>query len=208
MKITDLAYDQRPQFAPQPGQEGQRPVKSPWRADLQPASFRNAFFHVEASGIESGRRVVMHEFPKKNTPYAEDMGRRAFEFTVRAYCIQYPRDVEGAGLELYRRDYRIARDLLAQELTSGEPGPLRLPNFKGREITVICPRYRLTEEERAGGYCVFDITFVELGVAPREPPPDSRDELIKHYEQMLNRIKEGLSGGAPSSTSGTGATDA
>src|SRR5262245_24484276 len=144
MEIKDLAYDA----------EGN--IKSPWRADLQIASFRNAFFYVEGNAIENGRRIVVHEFPKKNLPYSEDMGRRAFEFQVRAYCIQYPRDVENSTLR--QRDYRIARDILATELSSGEPGPLYLPTYKNREIIVICPRYRLTEEERSGGYCAFDIT--------------------------------------------------
>jgi len=196
MRITELAYGYDSQ--------GQQTVKSPWRADLQPASFRNAFFHVEASSIENGRRIVMHEFPKKNVPYAEDMGQRAFEFTVRGYCIQYPRDVEGAGMELYRRDYRIARDILSRELSSGEPGPLRLPNLKGSEMVVVCPRFRMTEEERAGGYCVFDMTFVEQGKAPREPPADPRDTLIKNYEQMLGRIKETLKGSTPAAPANTG----
>lgn len=186
MRITDLARDS----------EGR--IKNPWRADLQPASFLGAFFHVEANAIENGRRVVVHEFPKKNVPYAEDMGRRAYEFTVRGYCIQYPRDNNPngpSGSQLYRRDYRVARDLLSDALSSGNTGPLFLPTMKGREITVICPRYRLTEEDRMGGYCVFDMTFVELGVAPREPPIDSRTSMITAFDAMRARIVEQLAAG-------------
>jgi hypothetical protein len=33
-------------------------------------------------------------------------------------------------------------------------------------LMVVCMRYRLTEEERFGGYCVFDMTFTEQGVDP------------------------------------------
>lgn len=185
MRITDLARDN----------EGR--IKNPWRADLQPASFQGAFFHVEVNAIENGRRVVMHEFPKKDVPYAEDMGRRAYEFTVRGYCIQYPRDAttNSGGSQLYRRDYRVARDILSDTLSSGTPGPLILPTRKGREITVICPRYRLTEEERLGGYCVFDMTFVELGVAPRQPPEDSRDAMITAFNAMRQRIVQQLAAG-------------
>src|SRR5580765_1191304 len=116
MRITDLAYERRPQFGQEPGQEGgpiaPPRIKNPWRADLQRARFRKAFFHVEGTGIDSGRRMVVHEFPKKDLPYAEDMGRRAYEFTVRGYCISYVRDVDPNGLEgslLYQRDYRLAR---------------------------------------------------------------------------------------------------
>ena len=186
MRITDLAYND----------DGS--IKNPWRAALQPAQFRDAFFHVEADSIESGRRVVVHEFPKKNVPYSEDMGRRAYEFTVRGYCIQFPYDnpPDGSrgGSQLQRRDYRIARDILVRELTSGEPGILFLPTYGGTqlEITVICPRFRLMEEERVGGYCVFDMTFVELGVAPQEPPPDPRDKLIEQYSALIGRLLSSL----------------
>jgi hypothetical protein len=51
----------------------------------------------------------------------------------------------------------------------------------------MCPRFRLTEEDRAGGFCVFDMTFVELGAPPKQPQPDNRDEVIKHYEEMRDR---------------------
>lgn len=188
MKISDLAYD------------AQGNVRSPWRADLQPARFRNAYFHIDGGGFETGRRVVVHEFPKKDLPYSEDMGRRAIEFTVRGYCIQYPRDIPGADFQLYRRDYRIARDILIEELNSGKPGVLYLPTFakNSLEIMVICPRYRLSEEEKYGGYCVFDMTFQELGAPPGEPTPDSSEEVQELYQALRERMKDLLGKGTPS----------
>lgn len=198
MHIRDLAYFYDDQ--------GNKQVKSPWRADLQPASFRGAFFHCEANAVESGRRIVIHEFPKKNLPYAEDMGRKTYEITVRGYCVQYmhserPQGI-GSGSQLYRTDYRIARDALSNELISGEPGPLKLPTMKGasyNELIVICPRFRLTEEDRAGGYCVFDMTFVEQGVAPSKPQPDNRDEVIKYFKEMRDRNVDILTRGTTQS---------
>jgi prophage DNA circulation protein len=157
-----------------------------WRDDLLPASFRNAFFHVEAGSKENGRRIVTHEFPKKELPYSEDMGRRAIEFTVRGYCIVYPRDLAGPGLKLYRRDYRIARDLLLGELEKEGDGVLQLPTLS--PLRVVCSRYRLTEEERLGGFCVFDMTFVEFGVAPFKPQVSSRDNLIDKSNALTSQI--------------------
>jgi hypothetical protein len=185
MKITDLAYDSR----------SPRGIANPWRADLQRARFRKAYFHVDGAAVDSGRRIVMHEFPKKNVPYAEDMGRKAFEFTVRGYCISYVRDVDPGKVDgslLYNRDYRLARDFLADELSSGEPGLLYLPTFKGREVEVICPRYRLTEDEKTGGFCTFDMTFVELGKAPSEGAPNSRDDLLAQFEALRQRTIDAL----------------
>src|SRR5215471_8324607 len=101
-----------------------RDVKTPWRDELLPASFRGAMFHVDSGSKESGRRIVVHEFPKRDIPYAEDMGRRSMEFSVRGYCITFPVDT---SVDLYMRDYRLSRDALITALEMEGPGPLQLP---------------------------------------------------------------------------------
>src|SRR5262245_15560927 len=152
-----------------------------WRDDLMPASFRNARFHCEVNSRENGRRIVVHQFPKKEWPYAEDMGREAMQFIVRAYCIVFPRDEEP---ELYRRDYRLARDTLIKALEQEGPGTLRLPTLGS--FVVVCTRYRVTEEEKLGGYCVFDITFAEQGLDPQRWVPilDTQGILQNQAEAM------------------------
>jgi prophage DNA circulation protein len=134
-----------------------RDIHNPWRDGLLPAQYKGSPFYVDNGSVESGRRIVEHEFPKRDTPYAEDMGQRAIRFQVRAYCIAYPRDAGG----LKTRDYRRPRDQLKQALEKAGSGPLQLPSLK--PLTVVCERYRLTEEEKYGGYCVFDISFAEAG---------------------------------------------
>ena len=155
-----------------------------WRDELLPASFRGAEFHVESGGLESGRRIVTHEFPKKELPWAEDMGRRAVTCEVRGYCIAYPFDVDLTGL--YQRDYRVARNKLRAELDKGTPGVLQLPTLP--PITVVCPRYRLTEESKAGGYCTFDMSFVELGEAPLQYVPNAQTNLKIMSSNMKDRM--------------------
>jgi prophage DNA circulation protein len=162
-------------------------IDVPWRKDLRPASYKNALFHVEAGGFETGRRIVVHEFPKKEDPYSEDMGRRAVEWSVRAYCITYVRDT---NIPLYKRDYRKARDILIRALTQEGAGVLQLPTIPA--MTVVCQRYRLTEEERLGGYCVFDISFVEAGFSPFATDIDSRSDLIEKHRQFDETIREQL----------------
>ncbi|MBT1509403.1 DNA circularization N-terminal domain-containing protein [Bradyrhizobium sp. SRL28] len=142
-----------------------------WRGKWMPARFRNAKFHVDSAVRESGRRIVPHEYPKKEVPYAEDMGRRAREFTIRGYIVVYPRDVDGDDLK--KKDYTIARDALIAALETDGPSELQLPLLG--VMQVACTRYRITEENRAGGYCSFDMSFVEYGKAPvsgsRMSPP-------------------------------------
>jgi hypothetical protein len=40
-------------------------------------------------------------------------------------------------------------------------------------LNVLCTRFRVTEEERFGGYCVFDMSFFEYGQAPATGTRDS-----------------------------------
>ena len=124
-----------------------------------------------------GRRIVNHEFPKRDVPYAEDMGRRAREFTVRGYLIVYPGSSSymphPESSPLRDPNYLNQRDKLIKALESTDgPAILQLPLLGA--LNVMCTRYRVTEEEKIGGYCVFDMTFTEFGQAPatgtRESP--------------------------------------
>jgi prophage DNA circulation protein len=171
MNITDLAKN------------------SPWRAALQPASYKGAEFHVEAMGEDRGRRLVEHEFPKKDTPYAEDMGRRAMRYTVRGYIITFGRDTDKP---LYQRDYRIARDRLRGVLDQGGAGRLQLPTIA--PVIVACHQYRMMEESREGGYCAFDMSFVEQGQAPGPPPPSTRDGVVQQSLALAAQIVVNLGG--------------
>lgn len=136
-------------------------LPSAWRQYLMPASFGPARFYVDTNVRESARRIVQHEFPKRDVPYAEDMGRRARMFNVRGYCIVYPRDTDDP---LKKKNYIPARDLLITALETEGPAILQLPLLGA--LNVSCPSYRITEEDKLGGYCVFDMTFAEYGQAP------------------------------------------
>lgn len=151
-----------------------------WRRALMPASYNGARFHCEANSRESGRRIVEHQFPKKDLPYAEDMGRAAREFSVRGYCIVFPYDSE---YTLYSRDYRRARDELIKQLEAEGPGTLQLPTQPSQQV--VCPRYRLSEEERFGGYCVFDMTFAEYGLDPQQVGAVSTTALLAQASEAL-----------------------
>jgi prophage DNA circulation protein len=163
-----------------------------WRHSLLPASYKGAEFHVEAMTAEGGRRLVMHEFPKKERPYAEDMGRRASGFTVRGYLINFMSDTE---LPLYQKNFLPARDRLRAALDEGGAGRLQLPSLPA--VMVACDRYRLLEETRLGGYCTFDMTFVEQGEAPAALPPSTRDLLIDQSQAMVSQVLTNLGGSTP-----------
>lgn len=102
---------------------------------------------VEASG---GRRVVLHEYPLRDTPYSEDLGRRAREFSVRGYIIQG---------RTY--DYASARADVLKALEAYGPGELVHP-WHG-EVNVVVDDYRLRESMERGGLLELDIRFREAG---------------------------------------------
>lgn len=118
-----------------------------WRDQLQPASFRQVKFHVAGTDGQIGRRTVLHEYPLRDLPYAEDMGRKSREFTLEAFVI-------GA-------DYMGARDALIDAIEAPGPGELVHP-FRGR-MNVAITACRISESTDFGGMAKFSLTFVEAG---------------------------------------------
>lgn len=169
-----------------------------WRSSLRRANFRGAQFHVDTGVRESGRRVVQHEFPKRNVPYAEDMGRRGREFTVRGYIIVYPKDT---GDPLQQKNYIPARDSLILALETDGPANLQLPTLG--VLNVQCTRYRVTEEEKFGGYCVFDMTFTEFGQAPNSGTRDSAAGVTYAAANLDSTAQATISTGITSAGSGS-----
>jgi prophage DNA circulation protein len=153
-------------------------LPSAWRGDFQPANFKGAFFYCEVGTYECGHRLVIHEFPKKDKPYTESMGRRYYGFTVRGYCIQSQTQPD-------YRNGQFGRNQLQEILDNGGKGMLQLPFQKPKEV--MCRQYRMTEEDRRGGYVVFDMQFVEASELPFRPTPDPRSILIQRADVLRQR---------------------
>lgn len=120
-----------------------------WKDVLRPASFRGVAFKVENSARAGGRRGVNFEYPKRNTPSDEDLGRHAFRWAVDGYVI---------GL-----DYLEAADDL--EAALNEPGHGLLIHPTMGEMVVRCERYTRSESKDRGGFAGFTMSFVEKGSA-------------------------------------------
>ncbi len=130
-----------------------RDIRNVWRDNLVPASFRGVIFHVEMGGVSSGRRTVVHEYPKRNIPYSEDMGRHARRWNFQAYLLLGDR---GIPQDLVRQ-----RNALLTALEEDDAGTLIHPSL-GEEL-VMCERYTFSEHRERGGYIEFDLAFVEAG---------------------------------------------
>lgn len=124
-----------------------------WRDNLVPASYKGATFKVDVSSKTSGRRIVEHEFPMRDIPWAEDLGRRARRFTVTGYIVQGPREP----------DYQSTRNALITQLETTGPGLLVHPTM-GTD-TVVLDTYSITESRQRGGIAEFEMVFREAGSA-------------------------------------------
>ena len=123
--------------------------------NLRPASFRGVAFEVGSHSESGGRRIELHEYPLRDTPYAEDLGKKAGKWQIEAFLISR----KNSG-------YVERRDKLREALNASGPGTLIHP-YLG-ELSVSVDGYSLKETTREGGYCTFSISFVEAG-QPVEP---------------------------------------
>lgn len=118
-----------------------------WRDQLQPASFRGVPFEVESDDASFGRRVEVHEYPSKDIPLAEDLGRKAREKNLVAFVI-------GA-------DYMAKRDALLEACEKAGAGELVHPYY-GRMMVTLTD-VRVSHSMLEGGMCRFNLQFVESG---------------------------------------------
>lgn len=110
-------------------------------------SFRGVPFQVRGAGQDAGRRVALHEYPQRDLPYAEDLGRKKREFTLEAYVV-------GPTVA-------AQRDALIAAIEQPGPGALMHPYRGG--IQVVVTACRITETTDAGGLATFSIAFAEAG---------------------------------------------
>jgi prophage DNA circulation protein len=118
-----------------------------WRDQLQAASFRGVAFEVDGHEGSFGRRAVVHEYPQRDKPYVEDLGRKARGIALEAYVI-------GTG-------YTASRDALIAALE--QPGPGRLIHPYLGALTVTVTDFKLRESTAEGGLARLSITCVEAG---------------------------------------------
>jgi prophage DNA circulation protein len=118
-----------------------------WKATLLPASYRGVPFHVETYGGEHGRRWADHEYPGRDVPYAEDLGRAQRVYRFTGYLIG--------------DNYAAVRTLLVAACELPGLGPLIHPTLG--PLLVVCRKIEHTEERTRGRYVSLSLEFAEAG---------------------------------------------
>lgn len=122
---------------------------SDWRSDITEASFRGVFFHVADATGTAGRRVATHEYPQRDEPYHEDMGREIRDITIEGW-------LGGDG-----NSYLPALTELLDAVETAGPGTLVHPLYG--ELEVVCISCNHTISTAEGGICRLTLTFREAG---------------------------------------------
>lgn len=120
-----------------------------WQDQLQKASFRGVEFQVEGDDAAFGRRVQLHEYPQRDKPFVEDMGRKAREISLTAFLV---------GPE-----YMAARDKLLEAVEQKGSGELVHPWYGRLTVSIKDDGCRVTHSRDDGGVCRIRLTFVEAG---------------------------------------------
>lgn len=115
--------------------------------DLLPGSFRGISFGVLGHESEGGRRLAKFEYPERDLPYNEDLGRRARAFSVRAFVVG--------------DDWKARRDALVRAAEAKGPGELTHP-WHG-SLQVVCEKWKVSEDVKGVGYAEITLQFVEDG---------------------------------------------
>lgn len=123
-----------------------------WRDRIDPelrGSYRGVEFFVERADTTPGRRWLVHEYPRRDVPYAEDMGRKAKVYRLSFFV---------AG-----DDYDLQRDKLAEALDA--PGAATLVHPYLGSMSAVATDASFSENTKEAGVCTFECTFTESGLA-------------------------------------------
>lgn len=144
-----------------------------WREQLKTgASFRGVPFATVDAEVRVGRRSVLHEYPQRDDPYPEDLGRRARIFVVEAYVIG--------------DDYMARRDALMAAIE--EPGAGELVHPRWGSLQVVVQDYvSVKETAREGGVARFSISFAQSG---QNTFPKTTRDTVSEVDAASNVVED------------------
>lgn len=123
-------------------------VDSGWRSRLRPASWRGVKFSMVDDEGTFGRRVQVHEYPNRDKPWTEDLGRATRRININAYIIG--------------ENYIDQRDKLITAIETAGSGTLVHPTY-GEMKGNIDGQVRVTHSTTEGRMCRISFAFVESG---------------------------------------------
>lgn len=136
---------------------------------LLPASWRGVPFGVLGSSLKGGRRNAVHEYPYRDTPWIEDLGRKGRRITLSGFLVQNDITQFPAGLgsvattigEILSGPVVLQRQQMVQACEQKGPGTLVHPTL-GR-LQVSLDDYEVLEQWDDGPYFELRLVFLDPG---------------------------------------------
>lgn len=145
-----------------------------------PGSYNGVNFFIDVSEHATGKRSILHEFPDRNRPVAEDLGKRASTFKLTMHLM---------GENVFAQ-----RDTLLTELNRNGRGELNHPYY-GR-LLVMVQNVSVREDNTVGRFISVEATFVEAGEllfpTTGDDPIDFLDSVLVGAQNAVNEVFSGF----------------
>lgn len=142
-----------------------------WRDQMLPASFRGISFLIPQASVPIGMKVQLHEFPQRDEPYAEQMGKQAQVHRLVCWIV---------GDDCFER-----RDKFMEALQTPGAGELVHP-WLGR-IQVKAGEAELTHEFKQGGMAAFAVTFYpDIPLKFPTAKVNTQQQVVKASDSLLD----------------------
>lgn len=119
-----------------------------WLNNLLPASFRGVPFQVSGTSSEFGRRNQTHEYPFRDVPYTEDLGRSARKNKIDAFVIG--------------DDHKLQAEKLVEAIEEEGAGTLIHPILGELNVNIVGTA-TVSDSVENGRMSVISFSFVEAG---------------------------------------------
>lgn len=136
---------------------------------LLPASFRGVPFEVTSGCLRAGRRTVVHEYPQRDKPYVEDLGKATRQITIEAFVVG--------------DDYIARGTALLAEIEKPGSGTLIHPWLGEMTVTVTSVSELKFDTGLGTAYLTFvateagDLEFPVMGIDTQTEALEAADEL-------------------------------
>jgi prophage DNA circulation protein len=142
-----------------------------WRDQMLPASFRGISFLIPQASVPVGMKVQLHEFPQRDEPYAEQMGKQAQVHRLVCWII---------GDDCFER-----RNKFMEAVQTPGAGELVHP-WLGR-MQVKAGEAELTHDFKQGGMAAFAVTFYpDIPLKFPTAKVNTQQQVVKASDSLLD----------------------
>ncbi|MFJ2527142.1 DNA circularization protein [Pseudomonas helmanticensis] len=142
-----------------------------WRDQMLPASFRGISFLIPQASVPVGMKVQLHEFPQRDEPYAEQLGKQAQVHRLVCWIIG--------------DDCFVRRDKFMEAVQTPGAGELVHP-WLGR-MQVKAGEAELTHDFKQGGMAAFAVTFYpDIPLKFPTAKVNTQQQVVKASDSLLD----------------------